>query len=121
MIEIRDGKLYNGNKVIRPEIGNVKHIKALKEYNEYAQNLKEGVTLNIFKTEDIASIGVKCLCGRIIKRQLFLKDKQTEADFVDVLLAKPILKCNSCLRTYKLYESSFPFEAAIDLKLTFIN
>lgn len=75
MIELRNGKLYDGKTEVKPQVGNPEHIKALREAGAYIQPLiitgRDGkqvspasVSVTMFIS---ASVEFECSCGSEIE------------------------------------------------------
>lgn len=107
MLEIKQGKLYQDGKEIKPEVGNKDHIKLLREHGMYhhepeltPEELKEieddGIDLEV-RAEIIVRTEFTCVCGREVKDEF----EDFEMDFDERDLEEEELSC-SCGREYKV-------------------
>ena len=102
-LRIDNGKIYDGDKVIRPEIGNLSHINLVKEEVRRLEELEGGIPLDI--EVDVRYEGssyIRCKCESFV---YFMVETDYEDDIEDefVGLTKT---CNKCKTKFKIVKSN---------------
>ncbi|MBX4188412.1 MAG: hypothetical protein KW793_04765 [Candidatus Doudnabacteria bacterium] len=117
-ITVRDGKIFNGDIEVLPEIGNAQHIKALGHYQRRAGWLQQGVELMFWTGDydDEMKAGLDCLCGHQTEWKKTMNNYEDESHFAKWLMQKKTFQCK-CNRKYKFYHAEF----GIGIKLTKIR
>ena len=103
-ITIKDGKLYQDGAVIRPEIGNPDHIKAVNDLQKRFDELtsEEGMLLGIDTDGNFTvSTMFQCFCGAFVYKEFELDPDREEFDVSDADLSGTV-NCYECNKQYEL-------------------
>jgi hypothetical protein len=95
-IYVKDGWLYKDNSRLKLEFGNLEQIAAIRKYEKYVKQIKEGIEPEC-SYEVKGNVGFKCICG------FFITVDDIEADFEgDIECFEDIQRtCRNCNKKYK--------------------
>lgn len=98
---LRDGKFYEGDKVIPLEFGNKEQIKLMNQANELIRLFRtDGVEVSVnVITKVEASASFKCVCGQTV-----WKDNEVD-DEDDIEPLQGYTKCQRCQKEYDISQN----------------
>lgn len=108
---LRDGKFYEGDKLVPLEHGNPDQIAIMNRFLRLHEELKNGKVLDVSYQKDIVAIThFSCICGQTIWRESSVDEEEEIGEL------QGICTCKKCQRKYEVFLDDDKNELMVKLK-----